>query len=57
VRAESGIRDLKIKRLGIGAGVGKKLVSVDGGPGVGFENTGEYQPPSFAEVLKTGLGR
>jgi hypothetical protein len=57
VRAESGIRDLKVRRLGLGAGVGKRLVSADGGPGPGYENVGEYEPPSFERVLESGLLR
>lgn len=56
VRAENGIRDLKIRRLGIGAGVVKRLVSA-GGPGPRYENVGEYQPPSFPEIMNSGLPR
>jgi hypothetical protein len=57
IRAEDGIRDLKIRRLGIGPGVGKTLVSAGGGAGAGYENVGEYEPPPFDQVLRTGLPR
>ncbi len=57
VRAESGIRDLKIQRLGIDAGVTRKLVSAGGGPGRGYENTGEFSPPPFEQALQAGLRR
>jgi hypothetical protein len=55
VRAESGIRDLKIRRLGIGANVGQKLVSAGGGAGPGYENVGEFQPPPIEQAMKNGL--
>jgi hypothetical protein len=55
VRAESGIRDLKIQRLGIGANVRQRLMSAGGGAGLGFENVGEFQPPPVEQALKNGL--
>ena len=57
VRAEDGVRDLKVRRLGLGAGVGKRLVLAGGGVGPGFEDEGGYEPPPFEQVLKAGLGR
>jgi hypothetical protein len=57
VRAEDGVRDLKLRRLGVGAGVGKKLVLAGGGAGPGFADEGGYEPPPFERVLKAGLGR
>jgi hypothetical protein len=57
VRAEDNIHDLKIRRLGIGPGVQKKLDSAGGGPGPGYENTGEFDPPPFEEALQSGLAR
>ena len=57
VRAEDGIRDLKIRRLGIGAGVEKTLVSAEGGAGPGYENVGEFEPPPFERALEAGLVR
>jgi len=55
VRAESGIRNLNIKRLGIGLGVQKKLVSAGGGAGAGYANVGEFQPPPIEQALAAGL--
>jgi hypothetical protein len=57
VRAESRLRDLKITRLGIGRGIGKPLLPIDGGPGPGYENTGSYEPPPFEQVFSAGLAR
>ena len=57
VRAEDGIRDLKIRRMGIGGGVGKRLVSAGGGTGPGYENVGQYEAPPFERVLDAGLSR
>jgi len=57
VRAEDGIRDLKIHRLGLGDGVGKRLVAAGHEPGAGFEDLGEFRPPPFAEAMKVGLSR
>lgn len=55
IRAEDGIRDLKVRRLGLGPGVERKLVLAGGGAGEGFENTGEYNPPPFEQAIATGL--
>lgn len=55
IRAESGIRNLKVLRLGIGARVGQKLVLAGGGAGPGYENIDEYQPPPIEQALKHGL--
>lgn len=57
IRAEDGIRDLKIQRLGIGAGVKSKLVSAGGGVGAGYENTGEFQPPPLEQAISMGFRR
>lgn len=55
VRAEDRIEDLKIKRLGIGDGIQRKLQSVGGGTGAGYENTGQYAPPAWQQVIAHGL--
>lgn len=55
LRAEDGIRDLKVRRLGVGPGVGVKLDSAGGGPGEGFEIIGEYDAPPFEQARATGL--
>ena len=55
LRVEEKIRDLKIRSLGIGSGVAKKLISAGGGAGPEFENIGEFQPPAFEAVKKTGI--
>ena len=57
IRAENESRDLKIQRLGIGAGVKSKLVFAGGGPGPGFENIGEYQPPPLEQAIGSGFRR
>ena len=57
VRAESGIRDLKIRRLGIGGGVQMKLVSAGGGAGPGYEYVDEFRPPPLEQALANGLAR
>jgi hypothetical protein len=56
VRAEDKVRDLTIRRLGIGEGIATELVRVGGGPGPGFEITGEFRPPRWEEGLQHGLG-
>ena len=55
LRIEDKIRDLKIHGLGMGGGVGKKVVFAGGGAGSGFEQSGEFEPPKFEEVKKAGL--
>lgn len=55
VRAESGIRDLKIRRLGIGPNVREKLVTAGGGPGPGYESVGEFVPPPIEQAKANGL--
>jgi hypothetical protein len=57
VRVEDKIRDLKIRNLGIGGGIEKKLVSAGGGAGLGFENTGEFRPPAFDDVKARGVSK
>ena len=55
VRVEDKIRDLKLRSIGIGRGVAKKLVLAGGGAGLGFENVGEFEPSTFEEVRKAGV--
>lgn len=55
VRMEDGIRDVKIHRLGIGPGVGRKYQMVGGGVGPGYENTGEFTAPAFELLLERGF--
>ena len=55
VRAEDKIENLKIRRLGIGDGVRRKLQASGGGTGPGYENVDEYTPPAYETVLEKGL--
>ena len=55
IRAENSIRNLKVKRLGVGPGVQKKLQSAGGPPGAGYENLDETTPPPYEQTLKLGL--
>jgi hypothetical protein len=55
VRMENKIADLKIDRLGFGAGVRKKYHAAGGGAGPGYENRGEYQAPAFEQLLSKGF--
>ena len=48
VRAEDGVENLKISKLGIGQGVKRPFHHV-GGLGPGFENVGQYTPPPLPE--------
>ncbi len=57
VRAEDQIERLKIHRLGIGDGVGRKLQVVGGKLGAEYESEGEYTPPPYSDVLASGLPR
>ena len=57
IRAEDGIRDLKIHRLGVGDGVIKRLATAGSGPGAGYEDSGEFHPPPFEEAIELGLSR
>jgi len=57
LRVEDDARDLKVRRLGVGAGIDRKIVLAGGGAGDGFEMTGEYHPPPFEDSLSTGLKR
>ena len=56
IRAEDGVA-LKVRRLGIGEGIGKKLVSAGGGAASGSQNRDEFQPPPFEKALQDGLPR
>jgi hypothetical protein len=56
VRIEDKIDNLKIKGLGIGANVKRKLHAVSGGAGPGYEYAGEFAAPPFEAALKKGLG-
>ncbi|MCE9526748.1 MAG: right-handed parallel beta-helix repeat-containing protein [Planctomycetales bacterium] len=55
LRIEDKIRDLKIHGLGIGGGIGKKVVYAGGGAGTGFAMSGDFDPPTFEEAKKSGL--
>jgi hypothetical protein len=57
VRMEDNIRDLKIERLGFGAGVARKYHQVGRGPWPGYVNEGEFEAPPLAELLKTGFAK
>jgi hypothetical protein len=54
VRAEDGVL-LTVKRLGLGEGIGKKLVWAGGGAGPGSEQSGEFKPPAFDSAVQNGL--
>jgi hypothetical protein len=55
VRMEDGLRNLRINRLGVGSGVDRKIHMVNG-PFPGFRNEGEYKPPAFETLQRTGFG-
>ena len=55
VRAEDKVENLRIRRLGIGNGIQRKLQTAGGGMGSGYENIEEYSPPPYETVLKKGL--
>jgi hypothetical protein len=55
VRMEDKNENLKIDRLGFGAGVAKKYHKVGGSPGPGYENKGEHQAPAIEQLLKKGF--
>jgi hypothetical protein len=57
VRAEDMIENLRVRRLGIGAGIKRKLQSAGGGVGPGYTNTGEHSAPAYATVLESGLSQ
>jgi hypothetical protein len=57
VRAEDGMRDLKIRRLGLGEGVAKRLMVAGGGTGPGFEDSADFRPPAFEAARQGGLPR
>lgn len=57
VRAEDGVRDLKIRRLGLGDGVARRLTVAGGGTGPGFEDSAEFRPPAFETARQGGLPR
>jgi hypothetical protein len=55
VRMEDGVRDLKIRGLGFGPGVGRKYQAAGGGAGPGYENTGEHEAPPLERLLRKGF--
>ncbi len=55
VRAEDGIENLKLRRLGVGAGIRRTLQNAGSGTGSGFENVEEHTPPPYDEVIHRGL--
>jgi hypothetical protein len=57
VRAEDGIRDLRIKRLGIGKGVDKKQVLAGGGTGSGYDYSEEFVPGEFDQSRQKGIAK
>jgi hypothetical protein len=54
VRIEDKIRDLKILRLGIGEGIGRKYAYA-GGVGPGYQNVGEFTARPYEQALKEGV--
>lgn len=55
VRAEDGIENLRIDRLGFGSNVTRKYHLVAGGVGMGYRNRGEFKAPVFSEAVRKGL--
>src|SRR5262245_34556599 len=55
VRIEDGIRDLKIRGLGIGSGVHRTLDLSGGGAGPGYEYEDEFEPLEFDAILRAGV--
>ena len=54
VRMEDAIENLKITRLGIGEGIGRKYQVVEGTPR-GYVNQGEFAPPPYSQAIRTGV--
>jgi hypothetical protein len=54
LRIEDGILDLKIRRLGIGAGVLREIRMAGGGAGRGFRLDEKYEAPPVEDVLQVG---
>ena len=52
VRAEDGIENLKIDRLGFGSKVARKYHMVAGGVGAGYRNEGEFKARRLASGQK-----
>ena len=55
LRAEDGIENLSVERLGFGPKVARRYHMVAGGTGKGYQNAGEFEAPSLGEVLRRGL--
>ncbi len=55
VRAEDGIENLTIHRLGFGPGVETRMKTHNGRELPGFVSTGEYEAPSIGVLLKSGI--
>jgi hypothetical protein len=54
IRAEDKLEELKLKNLGFGGDIGRRLYYVNGKAETGFESTGEYDAPAADEWLKKG---
>ena len=54
LRIEDGIRDLKIRRFGIGAGVLRETRMAGGGAGKGFLLEERYEAPPLEKLLQVG---
>ena len=54
LRIEDGIRELKVRRLGIGKGVLRETRMAGGGAGKGFLLENRYEAPALEKVLKVG---
>ena len=54
LRLEDGIRDLRIRRLGVGSGVEREIRRAGGGPGRGYLFEGRYAAPAPGVVLEKG---
>ena len=57
VRMEDNLRNLKVRRLGFGSSVARKYHMVGRGSFPGYENTGQYEAPSFELLLEGGWPR
>ena len=54
VRMEDAIENLKVLNLGIGEGIQRKYQTAAGKPR-GYVNEGEFSPPPYEQVVKTGV--
>ena len=54
LRIEDGIRNLEVRRLGVGKGVLRETMMAGGGAGKGFILEERYEAPALEKVLQVG---